>query len=305
MGVRKRYTLRQRRPGSKAYLLEKALLPFVEKYRGKPTNLAIHMSVILGFPVDRRVVWKILRERNCVKKVASVVPSLAIPEEREMYYRDLSLIWHNPDQVVFIDEKKFRNSDILADNQTEGYGPIGERLPPSLEIFNMAPILPSVSEVVGAIGVVGEDDFRTLRDGKTIGNIGIISMKLVEGSIKMDDVHKWIEEDLCPLLNPFPGPRSIVVMDNMPSHRSTEERIKKAINNRGAILLWNPPRSPDLNPIEKLWCVTTSSATRRIAELAAGVHGASRRFAWGDLIFCLQEARMSTHCYQTCFDGVK
>jgi transposase len=109
-----------------------------------------------------------------------------------------------------------------------------------------------VCEVVGAIGIVGPHDSRILRDGKTVGDVGLISMKLIEGNITMDEVHQWIEEDLCPLLNPFPGPRSIVVMDNMPSHRSTEERIRNALNARGAVLLWNPPRSPDLNPIEKI-----------------------------------------------------
>jgi transposase len=306
MGFKKRYKKRTRRPGSKAYLLEQALLPFVKQYRGKPTCLAIHMSVILGVPVDRREVWKVLRENNNMTlKIASVVPSLSVPEERLAYWTDLSILWKEPDQVVFIDEKKFRNSDVLDDSQTEGYAEIGARLAPSAGIFSMAPILPQVSEVVGAIGSLSSPGWRTLRDGKTIGDVGMISMKLVEGSIKINEVMLWIENDLCPLLNPFPGPRSIVVFDNMPSHRTSQLRLKSLINAKGAVLIWNPPRSPDLNPIEKLWDVTTKSATRRIHELAAGVHGASRRFGWGDLIFCLQEARMSTHCYSTCFEGIE
>jgi hypothetical protein len=137
MGRRKRMKIRKRRAGSKAYILENALFPFVRRHRGKPTILAIHMSSILGIPINRQEVWQILRQKNFSLKVASPVPSLAIPEEREMYYEDLSLIWHNPDQVVFIDEKKFRNSDVLASTQTEGYAPIGERLEPCLDIFHM------------------------------------------------------------------------------------------------------------------------------------------------------------------------
>jgi transposase len=241
---------------------------------------------------------------NSVKKIASVVPSLSIPEERLAYWTDLEILWKEPDQVVFIDEKKFRNSDVMNNSQTEGYAEIGVRLAPSPSIFSMSPILPPVSEVVGAIGTLGSEGWRRLRDGRR-GDVGMISMKMVEGAIKMEEVMLWIQDDLCPLLNPFPGPRSIVVMDNMPSHRTRQLRLKSLINARGAVLIWNPPRSPDLNPIEKLWDITTISATRRIHELAAGVHGASRRFGWGDLIFCLQESRMSTQCYASCFEGIE
>jgi hypothetical protein len=36
----------------------------------------------------------------------------------------------------------------------------------------------------------------------------------------------------------------------MPQHQANKERIERAINARGAIVIWNPPNSPDLNPIE-------------------------------------------------------
>lgn len=51
-----------------------------------------------------------------------------------------------------------------------------------------------------------------------------------------------------PLLNPFPLPRSIVIMDNSKIH--LYEGLEDAIARTGAILLFLPLYSPELNPIE-------------------------------------------------------
>ena len=43
----------------------------------------------------------------------------------------------------------------------------------------------------------------------------------------------------------------IVVMDNLAAHKSA--RVRECIESRGAELLFLPPYSPDLNPIELAW----------------------------------------------------
>ena len=43
----------------------------------------------------------------------------------------------------------------------------------------------------------------------------------------------------------------IVIMDNLPAHKV--EGAKRAIARRGAILVYLPPYSPDLDPIEQLF----------------------------------------------------
>jgi hypothetical protein len=303
MGARKRNQKVQRRPGSKIGMLESVLIPFLRNNRGKPTALAIQMSHILGFPVDKRDIRRVLSQNNYSKKKKSIVPSLSVPLEREKYLQDLLCFWKNPNQLVFVDEKKYRTGDILSDSQEEGYAPIGDRLSASNTVFCMVPILPPVCEVIGGISVLSAPDILPLRDGRP-GNVGLISMKIVEGALGLTNILSWFESELCPLLTPYPGPRSIVVIDNLPQHRSNIGRIRSAINARGAFLLFNPPRSPDLNPIEKLWDVTNAGANRRMVELASGVHGAPRRFCWGDLIFCLQNARMSEHSYHSCFQSL-
>lgn len=65
----------------------------------------------------------------------------------------------------------------------------------------------------------------------------------------------FIEQQLAPLLNPFPNPRSILVLDNAPGHReirvqNARARIAAAVQRRGAMLIWNPPSSPDMVPLE-------------------------------------------------------
>ena len=54
----------------------------------------------------------------------------------------------------------------------------------------------------------------------------------------------YVERVLVPTLSPG----DIVVMDNLPAHKPTA--VRDAIHAAGAELLFLPPYSPDLNPIE-------------------------------------------------------
>lgn len=57
----------------------------------------------------------------------------------------------------------------------------------------------------------------------------------------------WFEQVLCPVL--VPG--SIIIMDNASFHKSDD--IKELAKTHGCELIFLPPYSPDLNPIEKVW----------------------------------------------------
>lgn len=57
----------------------------------------------------------------------------------------------------------------------------------------------------------------------------------------------WVKEQLCPTL----GPGDIVIMDNLSSHKTLA--VRAAIRATGARLLFLPPYSPDLNPIEQVF----------------------------------------------------
>ena len=54
----------------------------------------------------------------------------------------------------------------------------------------------------------------------------------------------YVETQLAPTLDPG----DVVILDNLPSHKS--EKAKAILKQRGAWFLFLPPYSPDLNPIE-------------------------------------------------------
>jgi len=57
----------------------------------------------------------------------------------------------------------------------------------------------------------------------------------------------YVEQFLVPTLSPG----DVVIMDNLSSHK--QPAIRKAIRSAGARLLFLPPYSPDLNPIEQVF----------------------------------------------------
>ena len=70
---------------------------------------------------------------------------------------------------------------------------------------------------------------------------------LVDGPMDGELFLAWVEQFLCPTLQPG----DIVILDNLSSHKV--HGVKQAITAVGATLLYLPPYSPDLNPIEKLF----------------------------------------------------
>jgi len=69
----------------------------------------------------------------------------------------------------------------------------------------------------------------------------------------------WVEQFLVPTLRPG----DIVIMDNLGSHKG--KAVRKAIRNARAHLLFLPPYSPDLNPIEMMFA-KVKNAMRRASE---------------------------------------
>lgn len=68
-----------------------------------------------------------------------------------------------------------------------------------------------------------------------------------EGGTTKELFEAYISKQLCPTLKAG----DIVIMDNLSAHKS--QRITKFIEECGAKVLYLPPYSPDLNPIEKMW----------------------------------------------------
>jgi len=70
---------------------------------------------------------------------------------------------------------------------------------------------------------------------------------VIDGPINGQSFLAWVEQFLVPTLTPG----DVVIMDNLGSHNSNA--VRRAIRAVGARLLFLPPYSPDLNPIEQVF----------------------------------------------------
>jgi transposase len=86
---------------------------------------------------------------------------------------------------------------------------------------------------------------------------------VLDGPINGDAFLAYVEQVLVPTL----APGDVVVMDNLGSHKS--DKVRTAIRKADARLLFLPPYSPDLNPIEQVfaklkpYCAKPKSAPSR------------------------------------------
>jgi len=74
-----------------------------------------------------------------------------------------------------------------------------------------------------------------------------IAPLVFNGSCNTKLFNKWVEEFLIKELKPG----QVVIMDNAAFHKS--DRTRTLIESVGCKLIFLPPYSPDLNPIEKFW----------------------------------------------------
>jgi transposase len=76
---------------------------------------------------------------------------------------------------------------------------------------------------------------------------GIVAPLVLAGPITGPAFRAYVEQFLAPAL----APGDVVVLDNLPAHQG--DGVREAIAAAGASLLYLPPYSPDLNPIEQLF----------------------------------------------------
>jgi len=68
-----------------------------------------------------------------------------------------------------------------------------------------------------------------------------------EGTCDTNLFNVWLKQELLPKLNPG----EVLILDNASFHKSVETR--QLVESYGCKILYLPPYSPDLNPIEKCW----------------------------------------------------
>jgi transposase len=80
-----------------------------------------------------------------------------------------------------------------------------------------------------------------------LGSHGVEAVMTIDGATDAEVFHVYVEQVLLPTLRPG----DIVLMDNLRAHKVAG--IREAVEQAGARLLYLPPYSPDLSPIEPCW----------------------------------------------------
>jgi transposase len=164
------------------------------------------------------------------------------------------------EQLVFIDESGCN----VAMTPARAWAPIGERAP-AFRPMNWG-------DNITLIGAV-----RTT---------GLVALRPMRGSMKTLDFLDFVARDLIPKLKP----RDVVVLDNLRQHRDAS--VRSMIENADARLIYLPPYSPELNPIEPYWSAFKKHLrrleARTVDALFAAIHQVRRRR--------INLQRMFAHC---------
>ena len=102
---------------------------------------------------------------------------------------------------------------------------------------------------------------------------GYLAWEVYQDSFTTERFNRFIRQDLMPYMNAYPGPRSVLIMDNASIHHS--EELSELCARYGVILLYLPAYSPDMNPIEQSFAHL--KAWMRKNQRLAGMMGGSFR----------------------------
>jgi transposase len=131
-----------------------------------------------------------------------------------------------------------------------------------------------------AVGAVPHGHWQTSTFLAALRCNAITAPCVLDGPINGPTFLAYVEQFLVPTL----APGDIVIMDNLGSHKG--QAVRLAIEKAGSTLLFLPPYSPDLNPIEqafaKLKALLRKAATRSLDTLWSAVGELLRRFSAGE-----------------------
>ena len=121
-----------------------------------------------------------------------------------------------------------------------------------------------------------------------LDNRGVRCSTIVDGPVNADVFVAFVEQVLSPKLKRG----DIVVMDNLSSHKNA--KIRQSIEARDATLIYLPPYSPDLNPIEMIFS--------KIKQTLRGMALRTQNALWNSMQSVLDRVSPSdaTNCFTHC-----
>jgi transposase len=203
----------------------------------KPTAYQDEMAVFLwdefGKHVTIQSISRALAAAGWSKKAARQIAKEQNKDLRDFYLHKISP--YSSYQFVYVDES---GCDRRAGFRRTGWSPLGVT-PVQISKFHRDQryqILPAYAQD------------------------GIVLSRVFKGSTDAQIFEDFIEQ-LLRHCNRWPEPKSILVMDNASFHRT--ERIKQICQESGVKLIYLPPYSPDLNPIEEFFAELKQFIKRR------------------------------------------
>jgi len=201
---------------------EEGIIDFLEEY---PTARRDEICDFLFDEYDIQcgvmTVSRALKRINMTHKVAGRIHTEQDAELRAAYLAEIAQLY-TADQIVAIDESA---ANERTRDRKYGWSPKG--MPCRVKLPGRRSKRWSILPALG------------------IG--GFLHHEIYHGSYNGDRLNDFIER-LLPKMNPFPGPRSVLLLDNASTHHN--DRLKPLCDAAGVRLLYLPPYSPDLNPIE-------------------------------------------------------
>jgi transposase len=198
-----------------------------ERLLEKPGLYLEEMALFLwdefGVLVSTHSISRTLRAVGWSKKVARQIAREQNAELRDFYLHNLTQFqsYH----LVFIDES---GCDKRIGFRRTGWSPLG----------------------VAPVQVAKFHRDRRYQILPAYTQDGILLSRVYQGSTDSAVFEDYIEQ-LLPHCGRWPEPKSVLVMDNAPFHHT--ERLEQMCCDAGVKLMYLPPYSPDLNPIEEFF----------------------------------------------------
>ena len=121
-----------------------------------------------------------------------------------------------------------------------------------------------------------------------LGVGGVRCSAVTDGAVNAAAFEAFAEQVLAPALRPG----DVVVLDNLSSHKSV--RTRELVEARGAALVFLPPYSPDLNPIEMIFA--------KIKQALRSLACRTRQALWDAIqpVLDTVTAADARHCFRHC-----
>ena len=220
-------------------------------------EIVAEMAAVHGLSVHRGSVGRWRHRLGLSHKKTLLASEILRPDVAER--RRVWIEVRQPDmanmleRLVFIDETSLKTNLV----KTTGWAAVGKRLIDHAP-FGHAPF--------------GHWHTQTFIAG--LGCDGLIAPRVLDGAMNRDSFEAYVAHQLAPALRPG----QIVVVDNLSSHKSA--RVLALLRAQANDLIFLPPYSPDLNPIEmafsKLKTLIRKAATRTYKTLCKKGRGRLR-----------------------------